>query len=92
MKKITLDLSQIRVESFELSDSSLGVATVYGQSFITESPVCVSQLCSEQTCGLGGCADTVGCLPTYGNTPTCATDQNGTCSATNCNSFQTCTE
>ena len=76
MKKLKLDLENLKVESFEtVNDKSKKQGTVYGNVTQTQLP----SNCSEPSCVSGPCAsscETDGCL-------TCYTEFCG-CSGTTC--------
>lgn len=79
MKKITLDLDDLKVESFETTaEASDAPGTVHG--YITRDLTLCDQ-CTDSTCGstCGG-----SCSPTCTNTcaPTCAQTCSSTCDST----------
>lgn len=97
MKKFKLDVSQLRVESFDAAPSmGAGARTVRGQTmytcdtgiggYCTEGVACPGD--TQNECLTAHCDDTnaAGTCPTYDGAPACSL------SATACNSWQTCME
>lgn len=99
MKKLKLDVSQLRVESFDAAATGMSINnTVAAQTSEGTTAGCDFTLCPEESmscyysCDAGHATcqgqTQTGC-PTYGQGHTCV----GTgCSATNCNSYVGCTE